>query len=65
MKVIMLCLFITGQRGQTIWCMDLRIMIIIKSQIKCRIGDLLKTSKPGTHIDEFVIQFLLIDNRVL
>ena len=46
---------LSGQRGQTIYLMDIRNISISKSQIKIRIGDLLKQSKPGRHLSEINI----------
>ena len=48
-KVVLLCLLVSGQRGQTVWQMDLRNMTWTKNEVRCRFGDPLKTSTPRTH----------------
>ena len=52
MKVVMLCLLITGQRGQTIWSLNIQNITWGKDYVKCRIGDILKTSSSKHHQDE-------------
>lgn len=54
-KVVLLCLLVTGQRGQTIWLMDLRNLVWSKDDVRCTFGDLLKTSGPGKHQTELVL----------
>ena len=54
MKVVMLCLLITGQRGQTVWKMDLRNMAWPNKNDKekivtCSFGDPLKTTDKKNH----------------
>ena len=55
LKVVLLCLLVSGQRGQAIWMMDLRNMTWTKDDVRCRFGDLLKTSGPNSHQNELVL----------
>ena len=60
-KVVLLCLLITGQRGQTVWMMDLRNMSWPSDRdkdrmVKCSFGDLLKTSNRKHHQKELVFE---------
>ena len=63
-KVVTLCLLITGQRGQTVWLMDIRNMSWTKTEVRCRIGDLAKTSCPGTHQQELAFEAFPPDRRL-
>ena len=51
-KLTALLLLVSGQRGQVLRFLDIRNMSISESTIVFRIGDLLKTSRPGCHISE-------------
>ena len=51
-KLAALLLLVSGQRGQVLRFLDTRNMSISDSMIVFRIGDLLKTSRPGSHISE-------------
>lgn len=60
-KVVLLCLLVTGQRGQTIWKMDLRNISWPNhgdedQMVKCGFGDLLKTSTRKKHQKELVFE---------
>ena len=55
-KVVLLCLLVSGQRGQTIYMFDTRNMSWDKDRVSCRFGDLLKTSNPKHHQDEIVFK---------
>ena len=54
----------TGQRGQTIHCLDIRNLHMTKSKATFLIGDLLKTSKPGQHLTEVTLMAYPADRRV-
>ena len=54
LKVVLLCLLLSGQRGQVLWLLDLRNITWSKTDIRCTFGDLLKTSAPNRHQDELV-----------
>ena len=51
---MLLCLLVSGQRGQALWLLDLRNITWSKTDIWCMYGDLLKTSAPNRHQDELV-----------
>lgn len=53
-KLVMLMLLISGQRGHTLHLLDTRNMTVSRSEVSFRIGDLLKTSRPGVHLSELV-----------
>lgn len=48
-KLVMLMLLVSGQRGQALHVLDIRNMSVSPSRVSFRIGDLLKTSRPGDH----------------
>lgn len=54
-KVVLLCLLITGQRGQTIWSLDLRNITWKKDCVKIRLGEILKTSTAKHHQHELTL----------
>lgn len=62
-KVILLCLLVSGQRGQTLNFFDLRNMTWNTNRICVRFGDLLKTSTPKHHQDEIVLK-AFVDKRI-
>ena len=51
-KTVLLCLLVSGQRGQTIWLMNLKNMQFLKDRVTCAIGDLLKTTNAKNHQSE-------------
>ena len=51
-KLVTLTALLSGQRLQSLHLLDLRNMTKSKSLCKFRIGDLLKTSRPGVHQSE-------------
>ena len=55
-KVVLLCLLVSGQRGQTIHLLDLRNMTWDNDRVCCRFGDLLKTSTPKHHQTQIVFK---------
>ena len=55
-KLVTLLALTTGQRIQTLSLMDLRNMDIDSKYVKIRIGDLLKQSKPGNHLQELYVE---------
>ena len=44
LKVMVLVLLLSGQRGQTIWLLDTRNITLSKNDVRWRTGDLIKTS---------------------
>ena len=61
-KVVLLCLLVSGQRGQTIHLFNLKNMSWGRDRVTCRFGDLLKTSTPK-HQDELVFKHF-VDKRL-
>lgn len=55
-KTVLLCLLVSGQRGQTIWAMETDNLIFDKDHAKCTITVPLKTSSPHNHISELVFK---------
>ena len=55
-KLSVLLLLLSGQRHQTIHLLDIRNMTITAGSVKFRIGDLVKQSRPGTHVNEIVFK---------
>ena len=49
LKVVLLCLLLSGQSGQALWLLDLHNITWSKTDIRCTFGDLLKTSAPNRH----------------
>ena len=54
LKVMVLVLLLSGQRGQTIWLLDTRNITLSKNEVRRRIDDLIKTSNPKNHVEELV-----------
>ena len=64
LKLLMLCLVLSGQRGQTMHLLDLRNMSLTSSRVSFVIGDLAKTSKPGNHVEELSYLAYAPDRRL-
>ena len=60
----MLCLVLSGQRGQTAHLLDVRNMTLTFSRVAFAIGDLAKTSRPGSHLDEVFYLAYAPDRRL-
>lgn len=54
-KLAVLLLLLTGQRGQSIHLLDLSIMECNDQSLVIRFGEILKTTKPGSHLHEIVL----------
>lgn len=63
-KLTMLMLLLSGQRGQVLHLLDTRNMSISGSRVSFRIGDPLKTSRPGSHFSELMFAAYVPDKRV-
>ncbi|XP_063856130.1 uncharacterized protein LOC135107471 [Scylla paramamosain] len=63
-KLTILMLLLSGQRGQTLHMLDIRNMTVSDSRVSFRIGDPLKTSRPGTHLSELVFVAYPPDRRL-
>lgn len=55
-KLVTLLALTTGQRVQTLCAIDIRNLELSSDYLKVRIGDLLKQSKPGNHLQELYIE---------
>ena len=53
-KVTLLCLLVAGQRGQTIWALNLNNITWGGDRVTCRIGEVLKTTSEKRHQDDLV-----------
>ena len=63
-KLTMLLLLQSGQRCQSLHMLDLRNMSLTRSKVSFRIGDPLKTSRPGHHVSELVFPAYTPDRRL-
>ena len=64
LKTTALLWLLTGQRGQSIQCIDIRNLTLNKNILKIRFGDTLKTSKPGCQQNELNIRAYAPDRRL-
>lgn len=55
-KTVLLCLLVSGQRGQTIWLMCRDNMKFLKNKVTCAIGDPTKTTNLKNHTQELVFK---------
>ena len=51
-KTVVLMLLLSAQRGQTLLALDIRDMELVPGKVSFGIGRLLKTSRPGHHLQE-------------
>ena len=63
-KLVMLMLLLSGQRGQTLHLLDIRNMSVSISRVSFRIGDPLKTSRPGDHLSELTFDAYALNQRL-
>ena len=63
-KLVMLMLLLSGQRGQTIHLLDTSNMTLSQGYAKFAIGDALKTTRPGHHLDELHFRAYAPDRRL-
>lgn len=54
-KLLMILALLSGKRGQTLHFLDIRDIQVCAHSVVFRIGDLLKTHKPGTHFRELTL----------
>ena len=64
LKLLMLSLVLSGQRGQTMHLLDIRNMTLTSSRASFVIGDLAKTSRPGSHMAELSFLAYAPDRRL-
>lgn len=60
-KLVTLFALTTGQRSQTLHVFDIRNIDCSSTNIKIRIGDLLKQSKPNHHLSELFLSEYILD----
>ena len=63
-KLVVLCLLLSGQRGQTLMFLDIRNMTLTSSSATFRIGDLIKTTRPNRHLNEVRFRAYAPDRRL-
>ena len=63
-KLTVLLLLLSGQRQQTIHLLDVRNMTLSGHSAKFRIGDVVKQSRPGTHVNEISFKGYAPDRRL-
>ena len=63
-KLLMLCLILSGQRGQTMHLLDIRNLTVSSSWASFVIGDLTKTSKLGNHVQPLSFLAYAPDRRL-
>ena len=63
-KLTMLLLLLSGQRHQTLHLFDIRNMSLTKDYVIFRLGDLLKTSRPGQPTPEVVFPAYPLDRKL-
>ncbi|CAG2216852.1 unnamed protein product [Mytilus edulis] len=64
LKLVMLLALVTGQRIQTLHCVDLDFMKITKDNVVIEINEVLKTSKPGKHLSPICLPAFVDDTRL-
>ena len=63
-KLVMLMLLLSGQRGQTIHLADTRNLEMKNGRITIVIGDIIKTTKPNSHVQPLVFKAYAPDRRL-
>ena len=63
-KLLMLCLILSGQRGQTIHLFDTRNMTLSNSRASFTLGDIVKTTAPGRHTGQITFLAFAPDRRL-
>ena len=63
-KLLMLLLLLSGHRGQTIHLLDIRNMTLTNSKAKFQIGDIIKTTSPGHHVNALSFSAYAPDRRL-
>ena len=63
-KLLMLMLFLSGQRGQSMHLLDVRNMTLTYSSATFRIGDVTKTTRPGNHTSAIAFKAYAPDRRL-
>ncbi|XP_021355265.1 uncharacterized protein LOC110451518 [Mizuhopecten yessoensis] len=55
-KTVMLLSLSTGQRAQSVHALNIQNETLMDKQVKCRFGDILKTTRPGFHQSEITLE---------
>ena len=63
-KLLMLCLILSGQQGQTIHLFDTRNMTLSNSHTSFILGDIVKTTAPGRHTGQVTFLAFAPDRRL-
>lgn len=63
LKAVSLLWILSGQRGQSMQCIDLRNLTVTKHVVKIRFGDILKSTRPGFQQKEVTIKAFAPDRR--
>ena len=64
LKVTILLLLLSGQRGQMVWLINIRYIMVSNKEVRCVIRDLLKTTRPKHHQKEVVLPAYPPDRRL-
>ena len=64
LKLVMLLALITGQRVQTLHSFDLNFIKVTKEGVYIEVHEILKSSKPGRHLDPLVLPAFVDDTRL-
>lgn len=64
LKFVMLLSLLTGQRSQTLHLLNLKDLVITKKGFKMKIGEMLKHSRPGKHLDLLTVKAYAPDRRL-
>ena len=64
MKLLMLMLLATGQRGQSMMHCCIKNMTVKHSRVYFHMRQLLKTSRPGAHVDKLIVCAYPVDRRL-
>ena len=63
-KLVMLLALVTGQRVQTLACLDLTYMKVTDKNVFIQVREILKSSKPGKHLEPINIPAFVDDPRL-
>ena len=64
LKFVTLLWLLSGQRGQTMSVLDVRNIVLTENCLKIRVGELLKTTRPGFHQKDIVLEAYTVDRRL-
>ena len=64
MKLLMLMVLATGQRGQSMMHCCIKNMTVKHSRVYFHMRQLLKTSRPGAHVDKLIVCAYPVDRRL-